>query len=370
MFLSKNNTLTCTASLKRVDMKILRKAQRKYENYKTSLMKPIYRVQQRRFDQRRDEAIKIEDGDLPLLNNVVVLLVYQPRGLSASLFHTLANIESEGFSAFVVLNSPITDADFQQLKEKCALTMKRQNFGYDFGGYRDAILHLAASTYNIDSVTCMNDSIWFPVFKDCDHLSKMLKTAGNLVGYSFAAGRGGKKPHLQSYLFIFKGKEFLKSTTFLDYWSKLQISNSRHFTIRNSELKMMNYFKYSGYDIGWLFSANDLARHYENSAAHEVIAAVKYLSEIGDPSASAFKDISDDDVPTQRRILISGLQSGNLYKSVIGGEPSVIFYSLNFAVMKKSKDFSYQVQRRRSIDCGVYEIFEPSVKHEIIAMNK
>lgn len=351
-------------------MKILHKAKRKHEKFKTFLMKPIYRFQQRIFDRKRDARIKVEAGDLPLLNNVVVLLIYQPLGLSASLFHTLENIKSEGFSAFVVLNSPVTDADHQQLKANCALTMKRPNFGYDFGGYRDAILHLATGEYNLDSITCMNDSIWFPVFKDCDHLSKLLNINGNLVGYSHSEGRRGKESHLQSYLFLFKGKKFLKSAIFLDYWSQLEISNSRHFTIRNSELKMMNYFKCKDCDIGWLFSANDLVRHYENCTAQEVVAAVEYLSEIGHHRASLFKDVPKDDVPTQRRILISGLKSGNLYKSIINSEPSVIFHRINFAVMKKSKDFNYQIQRKRSVDLGICDSFETSVKQEILKMNE
>ena len=260
-------------------------------------MKPIYRFQQRRFDRRRDVAIKIEDGDLPLLNNVVVLLVYQPRGLSASLFHTLANIESEGFSAFVVLNSPINDADFQQLKEMCALTMKRPNFGYDFGGYRDAILHLAASTYNIDSITCMNDSIWFPVFKDCDHLSKMLKHCRKSSWLFLRCGTWRKKATLAKLSIPFQGQGVFEVNDLSRLLVPIEISNSRHFTIQNSEVKMTEYFRNTGIVKSAGFSRlMILCRHYENSAAHDVIAAVKYLSEIGDHSASLFKDVSDDDV--------------------------------------------------------------------------
>lgn len=348
------------------NQKTIRKAQRKYEKFRTFLMKPIYRLQQCRYDRKRDTNITTEVGKFPLYGNVVILLVYQPKGLPASLFHTLEYIKSEGFSAFVVLNSPIDELSYEKLKENCALIMKRPNFGYDFGGYRDAILYLNSKSNTFDSITCMNDSIWFPLFQSCDHLSQMFNIKGNLVGYSHCELSRGKASHLQSYLFMFKKKEFLESTTFLDYWSQLKISNSRYFTIRNCELKMTAYFKNRKHKIGWLFSDIDLEKYYENSSDKEIISAVQYVKDTGHHSASLFDDVSEEDVIEQRRILISGLKSGKLYRSVIGGEPSAVFYGLNFAAMKKSKDFIYEVQRKRSVDCGICEHFESSVKEEVM----
>lgn len=349
--------------------KIVREAQRIREQFKALLMKPIYWHQQRSFDRDRDARLEVHAGDLTIGKNLVVLLVYQPNGLAASLFHTLRHLKSEGFSTLVVLNSPVSDSEFEQLKAHCALVMKRPNFGYDFGGYRDAILHLTAQPYELNSITCINDSIWFPVFKDCDHLASMLDTTGELVGYSFAKSHPKRQnAHVQSYFFMFKGAAFLKSPEFQDYWSQMKVSNSRYMTIRSSEMKMTRYFESRNFKIGWLFSADDMKAHYESCANEEVTAAVSYLNAIGHHSAALFKDIPAGDVASHRQALIAGLDSGKLSRNVIGSEPGMLFQGIGFAAMKKSKSYNYQMQRKITVDRDISAQFEPAVKSEVAAM--
>lgn len=349
--------------------KIIREAQRVREQFKAFLMKPIYWQQQRSFDRQRDARIEVQNGELSLGDNVVVLLVYQPKGLSASTFHTLMHLKSEGFSAFVVLNSPISDSDYEQLKANCALIMKRPNFGYDFGGYRDAILYLTAQPYALNSITCINDSIWFPVFPECDHLPRMLNIEGELVGYSFAKSHPKRQnAHVQSYFFMFKGRDFLKSAEFQGYWSNMKVSNSRYMTIRSSEMKMTRYFESRNFTIGWLFSADDMKAYYQSCTDQDVVAAVTYLNAIGHHSAALFKDVPAADVATLRKTLIAGLDSGKLSRNVIGSEPGMLFRGIQFAAMKKSKSYNYQMQRKISADGGICEAFEPSVASEVEAM--
>ncbi len=349
--------------------KIVREAQRVREQFKALLMKPVYWHQQRSFDRQRDARIEVQAGDLPLGDNVVVLLIYQPKGLSASTFHTLNHLKSEGFSAFVVLNSPVSDADYERLKANSALIMKRPNFGYDFGGYRDAILHLTGQPYVLNSITCINDSIWFPVFPECDNLPRMLNTEGELVGYSFAKSHPKRQnAHVQSYFFMFKGAVFLKSPEFQDYWSNMKVSNSRYMTIRSSEMKMTRYFESRNFKIGWLFSADDMKAHYASCADEEVTAAVSYLHAIGHHSAALFKDIPAGDIASHRQVLIAGLDSGKLSRNVIGSEPGMLFQGIGFAAMKKSKSYNYQMQRKITVDRDISAQFEPAVKSEVTAM--
>lgn len=349
--------------------KIVREAQRIREQLKAFLMKPVYWQQQRSFDRNRDTRIVVQSGSLTIGTNVVVLLVYQPNGIADSLFHTLRHLRSEDFSTLIVLNSSVSDSEFEQLKAHCALIMKRPNFGYDFGGYRDAILHLTAQQYELNSITCINDSIWFPVFQDCDHLMRMLDTPGDLVGYSFAKSHPQRQnAHVQSYFFMFKGGAFLNSTEFQHYWSNMKVSNSRYMTIRSSEMKMTRYFESQNFKIGWLFSADDMKTYYQSCADEEVTAAVAYLKAIGHHSAALFKDIPAGDIASTRQTLISGLESGKLSRNVIGSEPGMLFQGIGFAAMKKSKSYNYQMQRKITVDRDICTQFEPAVNSEVTAM--
>ncbi|MGP9792056.1 rhamnan synthesis F family protein [Roseinatronobacter sp. NSM] len=349
--------------------KIAREARRVREQVKALLMTPVYWHQQRSFDRQRNARIEVSEGGLVLGANVVVLLVYQPKGVSQSTFHTLEHLQAEGFSAFVVLNSGVSAAEYDRLKAHCALIMKRPNFGYDFGGYRDAILHLTTQPHALDSITCINDSIWFPVFKQCDHLSRMRGIAGNLIGYSFAKGfKTRKNAHVQSYLFMFKDKVFLNSDDFRDYWANLKVSNSRHFTIRNSEMGMTAYFQGKNHKIGWLFSADDMRHYYTTCADQDILAARSYLDTIGHHSAALFRDLPLHDVPAIRHRLIEGLENGKLSRNVIGSEPGMLFHGIGFAAMKKSASYNYQMQRQISIDRGICQQFAPQVEQEILTM--
>lgn len=347
--------------------KRLQKYNRKREKLKTFLMKPFYRLEQYLYDRKRHLQTTIQLGKRALTSNVVILIIYQPNGISSSTFHTLENIKSEGFSAFVVLNSYISDFDHDTLRKHCALIMKRPNFGYDFGGYRDAILHLATETKSFKSITCMNDSVWFPVFKDCDHLSQMFNISGNLVGYSRCAGLRENKANLQSYLFMFKGEKFLQSGDFIDYWRRLRIANSRHFTIRNCELKIMAYFQSLNYQVNWLFSSDNLVKYYETSSDQEVVNAVNHIKATNQQGASLFMSVAEEDVAKQRDIIISGIASSNLFRSVMWGEPRVIFQGLKFAALKKGKGFVYQKQRKDIVDVELILEFEASTKKDVVS---
>lgn len=349
--------------------KITREARRIQEQLKALLMKPVYWLRQRHFDNNREARIEVQSGALEVRENVVVLLAYQPNGLPESLFHTLSHLKSEGFSTLIVLNSSVSATDFDRLNSYCAIIMKRPNFGYDFGGYRDAMLHLIAQSYELNSITCINDSIWFPVFKNCDHLSRMLERNGHLVGYSYSKGfRRRKNAHVQSYLFMFKGRDLLASEAFRSYWSKLKVSNSRHFTIRNSEMKMTRYFESRNFGIGWLFSSDDIQTYYESCADDDVLSALTYLNAIEHHGAALFSDIADSDLAAIRKTLIAGLKSGKLSRNVIGSEPSMLFQGIGFGAMKKSKSYNYQIQRKLAADLAILDRFEPTVAKEITAL--
>lgn len=346
--------------------KVARELRRLREQAKAFVLRPFYAVLQRRYDTRRDRLVKVITGAQPLGADVVIVLVYQPNGLAASLFHTLRHIAKQGASAFVVLNAPINDTDLARLREVCALILQRPNFGYDFGGYRDALLHLFSLNQDFQTVACLNDSIWYPVFPECDHLRRMRHMDGALVGYAYAKGfRNRKIAHVQSYFFLFRGPEFLKCSDFRSFWSNLRIANSRHFTIRNSEMEMTRYFAERGHKIDWLYCADDLEAIYRTCPIHNLELMADYLVSIGHKLGPILKSAQAEGPDALRSAIIASFSEGKLSRNVIGFEPLTLFEHSGFAAMKKAAARNYIMQRRSALDLGITNKFHPAVAAEI-----
>ncbi|MFN4058167.1 MAG: rhamnan synthesis F family protein [Roseinatronobacter sp.] len=346
--------------------KIAREARRLREQAKAFFLRPLYEWRQRKHDANRDNRTRISTGNLPLGADVVVLLVYQPKGLAGSIFHTLDNIRAQGMSAMVVMNAPVSDADLGQLRAHAALIMERPNFGYDFGGYRDAVLYLTRQGLDLTSITCLNDSVWFPVFAECDHLARMRAIDAQLVGYAYAKGlRNRKNAHVQSYFFMFRGVDFLKSSDFVSFWRDLRVSDSRYFTIRNSEMQMTRYFADRGHQIGWLFSADDMEAIYRSCDARNLDLTRNYLQAIGHRLSPSLAQATDPEA--LRALILDAFADGTLSRNVIGFEPVTLYQHARFGAMKKAMTQNYILHRRQALRDGVVDSFAPAVAAEIRA---
>ncbi len=348
--------------------KIVREAKRIRDQVQSALLRPVYMARQRTYDDNKGKAVKVTKGDLPLSSKVVILLVYQPDGLSGSVSHTIKHIISEGFSPFVVLNSPLPESEILELLRESALVMERPNFGYDFGGYRDAILHLWTYTKDLECVAFLNDSVWYPVFDTCDHLRQMEALGGDLIGYSCSKTHEAlKKRHLDSYFFMFKGCEFLHSAEVKAFWTTLRIANNRYFTIRNGEMKMTRHFRELGFKVNWLFSEKNLLQTLPTWTNDAVFEFADYLVSIKHKRSTQISAIRQME-PAQARDAIGALlQSGSISRNNIGNAPKALFIHSGFAAMKKSKSYNYKIQRRQAVDAGVTQRFNSIIRSEIVA---
>ncbi len=78
---------------------------------------------------------KIHVGAIPLKDRVAVYLIFPKNGLLPTHLRAIGYLLDNGYA-------PLPEADRQRLQPVSARLIERANFGYDFGGYRDAILSL------------------------------------------------------------------------------------------------------------------------------------------------------------------------------------------------------------------------------------
>ena len=82
---------------------------------------------QRKYDKNRHNLVTRHYGKTTLKCNLAVFLIFQPNGISNSVFNTCAYLNSEGFTPVIVCNGPITEADRNALKELSYLIIERPN---------------------------------------------------------------------------------------------------------------------------------------------------------------------------------------------------------------------------------------------------
>lgn len=344
--------------------KIAREARRLFDQIRVIILQPYFKWKQFHYEMKRESLVSVTQGLQPMENDLVIFLLYQPNGIPASVLHTLDNIASQRMAAMVVLNSDISDEDYNRIKSRSALIMKRPNFGYDFGGYRDAVMYCLDEKYSLNTITLLNDSIWFPVFKECDHLSRMREKSASLVGYVYShSSKRRKNAHVQSYFFMFRGAQILDSSDFKLFWRNLRLSDSRHFTIRNSELKMTRYFLEKEFEVGWLFSSQEVKYFYEECSYRLLEETRQYLKLTGHKTSSMLENCEKQE--NVRGTLLECFDEGSVGRNVIAFEPGVLFLHARFGALKKSHSKIYELQRSEILRRGIVDTFDDCIAAEV-----
>ena len=182
-------------------------------------------------------------GAVPAVERIAVLLIFQPKGVAESVFLTLDWLRSEGYAPFVVSNAPVSDRDRELLLEGAWSLLERPNFGYDFGGYQDAIRLINRDGLSPDRLVVVNDSVWCPLRRD---LLSVLETAwpdADIVGllqdekvqHDTSGGTPTKKSHIESYFYLIRGSAW-RHAAFQEFWRTYQMSDYKPNTIKFGEI--------------------------------------------------------------------------------------------------------------------------------------
>lgn len=181
-----------------------------------------------------------------------VYLVFQPNGLATSTWLTLEHLQSKGYSTLLVSNSPLTTDDRARVLPLCWQVMERENFGYDFGGYQDGVLAILRSGQPIHQMLILNDSIWFPLRRNCDLLDLMETSPAGFVGaFQLEPTRnqekmqGKKRPFMGSFFWHFKAP-VLRSPAFEEFWLDYKATSSKFATIRRGERRFTHHLLDAG----------------------------------------------------------------------------------------------------------------------------
>jgi hypothetical protein len=324
-------------------------------------------IARRIYDHQKHQYIRITPGDVQQSTEVAILLIYQPQGLLKSTLHTLKHLRSRNISPLVVSNAPLSDADRARLLPYAWQVMERPNFGYDFGGYRDGILHILDIGVHPSRLYVLNDSIWFPVQEDSDLLEQARDSGADLFGFVLNTRvRASYRRHIQSYFFSFSGS-LVAQPAFEQHWRNLFLTNNKDLVVRRCEIPMTNAFRRKGYSVAFRYTYADGAealKALDNETLHRVIT---YHAKVDTKNARYLQrhltsNTLDD---AWRDRVLQDIGAGIFEKYFLITHPAVLFGQLRSPLLKKDRQEIYQLQRAELLAGGFDEDFAPVVRDEI-----
>lgn len=230
----------------------------------------IGRARQRRLDSKFPDVFRVLNGIAPLGNKVAIFLVYQPRGMSASVIATCRHLTQRGYAVLLVANSPVSSKDQDALDSWVWRFVERPNFGYDFGGYRDGLHLLWHWSVSPDCLIILNDSVWFPLSSGETMLQSMEDSDAKFVG----ALRHVEHPGIDaahagiflSYFFLIK-RPVLTSTVFVDYWNHYVSTSNKYLTVRRGERGFSRTLFATGIPSEGIYSRDRFVRAVEQQSS-------------------------------------------------------------------------------------------------------
>ena len=318
-------------------------------------------------DLFRARRLTLTQGDAPLRPEIAVVLLHQPGGLSASSFHMLDHLHAQGLALLVVSNAPLAAADRAQLRHCAWRIMERPNLGYDFGGYRDGILHLLDEGIRLDRLFVINDSVWFPLRETSDLIDRARASDADLYGFALNdARRKASQRHLQSYFLAFSGR-LAQHADFRHFWQRLFLSNAKEQVIRRCEIPLTGFFEARGHTVGCRYDAEALQDAAGTLADAELKAVLQYLVTLGAKNAETLRALlvaeATDDIWRTR--VLEAIAPGPTRTTLIRAHPALLVGALDTPLLKKTRDARYRAQRAQLLARGLEAGFAPQVRDEL-----
>lgn len=345
--------------------KIKRELIRIWDQIAVPLLGAVMPFAVRAYDIFKTTRFKTTEGCETQGPKVALLLLFQPSGIAESTFETCKCLIENGFSVFVTSNAPLSETDRKRLSAYCFEIMERPNFGYDFGGYRDGILHLLGRGKPIDRLFVLNDSCWFPVMPAQDFLDRISTTSADMLGAvsNFRSNRKNDE-HLQSYAFAF-GPKLLGHPAFLEFWQNLVVSNSRYWTVERCEVAMSPWFAARGFDVQPCWSHKDLDVLLSAASIAELEEFVRFEATNNPGAADIFQAILDQnphDTAWAGRAR-EAMVSGPARRYLLLAHP-ILLNKIGFPFLKKNSEVFY-VRHRQVFLNRTSQYLSSNVRKEI-----
>lgn len=286
--------------------------------------------------------------------DVAIFIVFQPNGLCETVFDTLNHLVEKGFAVVVVSNAPLSDQDRDRLFDYATHVHERPNFGYDFGGYQDAIRALPDMGADLRSLLLINDSIWFPTVANPQLIDDMRAHSADVLAAQIfneddktQAGEKARDVILGSYLMLFK-QTALASDGFRTFWQNYRMSSNKEITLRHGERGLSKAMQGAGLTCAGIYDQARFNQRLEGLDEAQLSQCLKDLILLDDKLQQVRSDfLQQKPSPAWSKSVRRFISDVVRRKNYIGAAPIFSIDSLGVEVIKKNNEMLYRVARQR-----------------------
>jgi Rhamnan synthesis protein F len=323
----------------------------------------------RQHDRDRKTLVRRNDGLQTLEDKIAAILIFQPGALPDSLLETCDLLADLGYAVLIVSNGPLTPEARTALLPRVWRVLERPNLGYDFGGYREAVMHLWDQGIDPEELLIMNDSVWviaqaFPAF-----LTRISAMKADVAGTVLRSKKG--KRWLESFFFQLR-RPALTAPAFRNFWLGYRLIDSKFGVIRQGERDFTVALAAGGLRIAGLGDNPEFLGQMRQAPDEELSLAMTYAAPvIGALAEDRARLLADRTAPHWRTRVIAHLGT------VLDG--SRIWHSqfpvasqrvMGFPFIKKSREpvhFAWREQVLRAVQDGALPEASPQVMAEMVA---
>ncbi|MBR8244796.1 rhamnan synthesis F family protein [Burkholderia multivorans] len=180
-----------------------------------------------RFKKPKVTVVREKSAD-----KIAVFAIFQPSGMSDFCKKELLYLRKLGYDVVISAPNGIHARDRSMVEQECRIIVERDNFGRDFGSYRDAILAVGFDEFaKYERVLIVNDSIYFPLGDTTEFERRFLNNNADAIGFceniEFAAHIGSFFIDYSSRLFCCKDNQ--------EFWRSYKPLESRMHSIHVGE---------------------------------------------------------------------------------------------------------------------------------------
>lgn len=141
----------------------------------------------------------------------------------------------------LVTNSPLDAVGRARAKITCDAIIERENRGFDFAAWRDALAQENVSDF--EEILLTNSSVIGPLFDLGPAFDRMFGVECDFWGMTENHAR---RRHLQSYFLVFR-RRVIESKIWQDFWLHVPQDLSKRHTISRLEIRLTSHFEAAGF---------------------------------------------------------------------------------------------------------------------------
>lgn len=231
----------------------------------------------RQHDRDRPRLVSRQNGTQPQGNRIAAMLIFQPGAMPASILEDCDLLTGLGYSVLIVSNGPLQPQARVDLLAHVWRVLERPNVGYDFGGYREAVMHLWDEGADPDELLILNDSVWTVASAFPGFLDRLAAMEADVAGSVLRSKKG--KRWIESFFFQLR-RSALQSQAFRDYWQDYRLVDSKFGVIRQGERDFTVKLAAGGLRVAALGDNPDFIAALEKASDAEIRIALTYAAPV------------------------------------------------------------------------------------------